>query len=88
MTNKATTLVERYEALRIDILHPASAKQGDHFDLELMLSGGMSALISGAFPLPMQECRTKMDFAEGFAGIPWIIGQMARSSMMTEQYGV
>lgn len=87
MTNKATTLEERYEALRGDILCPTSTKKGDQFDLELMLSGGMSALISGAFPLPSQESRAKMDFVEGFAGIPRIIGQMVMASMI-EQYGI
>jgi len=88
MTSKATTLVERYEALRMDILHPTSAKKVNYLDLELMLSGGVIALISNVFPLDARENSAKMEAADGFAGIPRIIGQMARASVMTEQYGV
>jgi hypothetical protein len=88
MTNMTATLEERYEALRIDIFSLSSTKKRDHFDLELMRSGGMPALISGAFPLSTQENRAKMDIAKILVEIPRIIGRMARASIMTEQCGV
>lgn len=80
--DNAEQLLMRYEKVRTDVICKSGVKKENRFDLALIQSGGMIALMNNAIVSTIDMNNMK-ETVEGLHEIGSIIGRMARAKITT-----